>query len=297
MNEDLCWTYLSGAELARKMTDFGVPICADTARAMLDEAGLGKRKIEKSKTMGKVENRNEQFEKIARLRAEFERKNLPVISIDTKKKEFLGDLCRSGEYYGNGPQIAFDHDYPSFATGKLVPHGIYDTVRNVGHVTLGTSADTSQFATDSIYLWWKRHGIRHYGGAESMLVLCDGGGSNNSRHHIFKEDLKRLADRIGVRIRVAHYPPYCSKYNPIEHRYFCHVTRAWSGILFKTMDIVTQALRRVGTSTGLRSTYAVLDRIYPLKRKASDEFLLTYPIKFDRYLPQWNYTVAPTISP
>lgn len=294
MDDGLCWTYLSGAELARKMTDIGAPVCADTARAMLEEAGMGKRKIEKSRTMGQVENRNEQFKKIARLRAKFEREDLPVISIDTKKKEFVGDLFRPGTYYGNGPQIAYDHDFPSFATGKVVPYGIYDTARNVGHATLGTSADTSQFATDSVCLWWKRHGIRHYGGADSMLVLCDCGGSNNARHHIFKEDLQRLADRLGMRIRVAHYPPYCSKYNPIEHRYFCHVTRAWSGVLFKTMEVITQALRRVGTSTGLRSTYAVLDRVYELNRKASDAFLLSCPIKFDRYLPQWNYLAAPT---
>lgn len=294
MNADLSWTYLTGAEIARKMDDLGTPVCADTARAMLDDAGMGKRKIEKSKTMGHAENRNEQFENIARLRDQFERAELPVISVDGKKKEFLGELFRPGSYYGDGPQIAFDHDFPSYATGRVVPYGIYDMARNVGHMTLGTSAETSQFATDSLYLWWKRHGVRYYDGADSMLVLCDSGGSNNARHHIFKEDLQRLADRIGVRIRIAHYPPHCSKYNPIEHRYFCHVTRAWSGMLFSTMEVITDGLRRVWTSTGLRSTYAVLDQVYQLKRKASEMFLSTYPIQFDSYLPQWNYVAVPT---
>lgn len=296
MVEDQCWTYLTGAEIARQMAEMGTPICADTARAMLADAGLGRRKIEKSKTMGDVEHRNDQFENIAKLRNDFERAELPVLSIDGKKKEFLGELFRPGQYYGNAPQVAFDHDFPSYATGKIVPHGIYDLARNVGHMTLGTNAETSEFATDSLYLWWQRHGVRYYAGAESMLILCDSGGSNNARHHIFKFDLQRLADRIGMEIRIAHYPPHCSKYNPIEHRFFCHVTQAWSGLLFKSMQIVTDGLRRVRTVTGLRSTYAVLDRVYELKRKASDAFLCDYPILFDEYLPQWNYVATPSCS-
>jgi hypothetical protein len=296
MIEDQCWTYLTGAEIARQMTEMGTPICADTARTMLAEAGMGQRKIEKTKTMGDVEHRNEQFENIAQLRRDFKRAELPVLSIDGKKKEFLGELFRPGRCYGNAALVAFDHDFPSYATGKIIPHGIYDVVRNVGHMTLGTSSETSEFATDSVYLWWQRHGVRHYAGAESMLILCDSGGSNNARHHIFKYDLQRLADRMGVEIRIAHYPPHCSKYNPIEHRYFCHVTRAWSGLLFKSMKIVIDGLRRVWTSTGLRSTYAIVDHVYQLQRKASDEFLYECPILFDNFLPEWNYVATPSGS-
>ncbi len=292
MVPDLCWTCLAGSEIARLMTDMGTPICADTARSMLSDAGLGRRKIEKSKSIGQSAQRNEQFENIARLRCNFESRSLPIISIDGKKKEFLGELYRPGTFYGNGSILAFDHDFPSYSTGKVVPHGIYDVARNVGHLTLGNTSETSQFATDSIALWWSRHGRRHYEGADSMLVLCDSGGSNNARNHIFKYDLKRLAERIGLDIRVAHYPPHCSKFNPIEHRYFCHVTRAWSGMLFTSIDVVTSALRRVWTSSGLSTTYAVLNRFYQLKRKPSEEFLMNYPITFDAWLPQWNYVAS-----
>ena len=122
----------------------------------------------------------------------------------------------------------------------------------------------------------------------------NGGGSNNSRHHIFKEDLQRLVNTIDMPIRVAHYPPHCSKYNPIEHRLFSHVTRAWSGVVFRTLSIVTECLKRVWTSSGLKVTYAVLDKVYELKRHASERFLNIYPIEFDELLPDWNYTAVPT---
>ncbi|HUT89901.1 MAG TPA: hypothetical protein VMY37_10410, partial [Thermoguttaceae bacterium] len=164
----------------------------------------------------------------------------------------------------------------------------------VGHITLGTSHDTSQFARDSFRLWWQRHGARAYPDAKSILLLCDGGGSNNCRHYIFKEDLQRVVNRMGIPIRVAHYPPYCSKYNPIEHRVYPHVTRAWCGVVFRALDIVTACLRRVWTSTGLKVTYAVLDKVYQLKRQASDRFLETFPVQFEDPLPEWNYTVVPT---
>jgi hypothetical protein len=133
-----------------------------------------------------------------------------------------------------------------------------------------------------------------YATIRSILLLCDGGGSKNCRHHIFKQDLQRLVNRIEIPIRVAHYPPHCSKYNPIEHRLFPHVTRAWSGVIFRTLEIVTTCLRRVWTRTGLKVAYAVLDKVYQLKRQATEQFLESYPIRFGKLLPDWNYTVIPT---
>jgi hypothetical protein len=289
MREDVVWTYLSTTEIACELAELGTPICTDTVRSLLDEFGFHRRQAEKSKALDVAPDRNEQFENIARLKQEYLDSPNPVVSMDTKKKEFLGELFRAGRAYANGPNAAFDHDFPSYATGKIIPHGIYDLQRNVGHLTLGTSHDTSQFACDSLGLWWRRHGQRAYPNATSLLLLCDGGGSNNCRHHIFKEDLQRLVNRLRLKIRVAHYPPYCSKYNPIEHRLFPHVTRAWSGVMFRTLEIVTQCLRRVSTSTGLTLTYAVLDKMYQLKREASQRFLDAWPITFDELLPEWNY--------
>jgi hypothetical protein len=291
--EEVLWTYLSSTEIAQRLAQRGTPVCCDTVRRLLAEFGLGRRQVEKTKTMGDAPHRNEQFENIARLKQEYEHGPNPIVSMDTKKKELLGEFFRAGKAYANGPNAAFDHDFPSYAEGKIIPHGLYDVRRNVGHITLGTSHDTSQFACDSLLLWWQRHGRRAWPRAQSLLLLCDGGGSNNCRHHIFKEDLQRVVNRIGIAIRVAHYPPHCSKYNPIEHRLFSHVTRAWSGVVFRTLDIVTQCLRRVWTSTGLKVTYAVLDKVYQLQRHASEQFLKSCPIQFDQRLPDWNYTIAP----
>lgn len=294
LREDVIWTYLSPAEIAQQLDRLGTPVSADTVRNMLDEFGFHRRQAEKTKTKATVPHRNEQFENIARLKEEYVDSPNPIISMDTKKKEFLGELFRPGQACATGPNAVLDHDFPSYAEGKIIPHGLYDIQRNVGHITLGTSHDTSQFACDSFRLWWRRHGIRAWPKARSILLLCDGGGSNNCRHYIFKEDLQRLVNRIGIPIRVAHYPTHCSKYNPIEHRLFPHITRAWKGLIFRTLQIVTDGLRRVWTSTGLKVTHAVLDKTYQLKRQASDAFLAAYPIQFDDHLPDWNYTVLPT---
>lgn len=252
MQTDVVWTYLTPRAIARQLTELGTPVCTDTARSLLAEYGFRRRSVEKAKTRADVEGRNEQFEIIADLKQEFFASPNPIISMDTKKKELLGDLHRPGQRYANGPNTTLDHDYPSYSEGKLIPHGLYDLKQNVGHLTLGLSHDTSEFACDSFWLWWQRHGRRAYPNASSILLLCDAGGSNHCRHHIFKEDLQRLVNRLGISIRVAHYPTHCSKYNPIERKLFSHVSRAWSGIVFRSMDIVTTCLRRAWTTTGLR---------------------------------------------
>jgi hypothetical protein len=294
MREDVIWTYLSSTEIAQRLDRLGTSVCADTVRRLLDEFGFHKRHAEKTKAMGESPYRNEQFENISDLKEQYFDSTNPIISMDTKKKELWGEFFRPGRAYATGPNAVFDHDYPSYAEGKIIPHGLYDLKRNVGHITLGNSHDTSQFACDSFRLWWRRHGERAYPTATSILLLCDGGGSNNWRHHIFKEDLQRLVNQFEIPVRVAHYPPHCSKYNPIEHRLFPHVQRAWRSVVFRNWDIVTECLRRVWTSTGLKLTYAVLDKVYQLKRAASERFLEAFPIQFEDPLPDWNYTVIPT---
>jgi len=294
MREDVVWTYLTAGEISEKLSQYGTPVCRHTVTDLLDTLGFAKRKAQKKLSMGASPFRNEQFENVARLKDEYSNSENPIISMDTKKKELWGEFFRSGQAYTTGPNSVFDHDYPSYAEGKIIPHGLYDLKRNVGHITLGNSHDTSQFACDSFRLWWRRHGERSYPKATSILLLCDGGGSNNWRHHIFKEDLQRLVNQFNIPVRVAHYPPHCSKYNPIEHRLFPHVQRAWRGVVFRTWEIVTECLRRVWTSTGLKLTYAVLDKVYQLKRAATERFLEASPIQFEDPLPDWNYTVLPT---
>lgn len=243
--------------------------------------------------MKSVAHRNEQFEKIATLKAAYQAAGNPVVSMDTKKKEYLGNFYRPGRLYTTTIVETNDHDFYSLAEGIVIPHVIYDLVQNKGYINIGTSHDTSQFVCDSLRQWWFAQGQRDYPQATSVLVLCDGGGSNNSRHYIFKQDLQKLADEIGVEIRIAHYPPYCSKYNPIEHRLFPHVTHACQGVVFKSVAVVKELMARTKTKQGLRVTVNVMDKVYQTGRKVADSFKENMPIVFDDFLPQWNYTAVP----
>ena len=165
--------------------------------------------------------------------------------------------------------------------------------RNEGHINLNTSHDTSAFCCDSIAHWWKQHGYRQYSRARRLLLLCDGGGSNASNRHVFKEALQKLANMLGLEIRVAHYPPYCSKHNPVEHRLFSHVTRACQGVVFHSVAIAKQFMEKAKTSKGLKVTVDVLTGIYATGKKCAANFLKTMPIIFDDFLPRWNYRAVP----
>jgi hypothetical protein len=186
-----------------------------------------------------------------------------------------------------------DHDFASMGSGTVIPHGIYDVARNRGSVHLNTSHDTSELACDSIAAWWEADGRPAYPGAGKLLVLCDGGGSNSASRYVFKEELQKLADRLGLEIRVAHYPPYCSKYNPIEHRLFPHVTRACRGVIFRTLETVRHYMAQAGTATGLEVKVRILEKAYETGRKCTAGFKETMRIVFDEVLPKWNYRAVP----
>ena len=207
----------------------------------------------------------------------------------------MGKLYRKGRVRCSAPFQAFDHDFPSWSDGVVIPHGIYDRRANLGHINLGLSHDTSQFACDSFKWYWNRIGKQRYPEATSILLTCDGGGSNSANKYIFKYDLGRLSESIGLEIRIAHYPPYCSKYNPIERRFFPHVGRACSGMLFDTIDRVVELMRRTKTSTGLRTTVNIIRRLYETKRNATEEMKANLRITYDKLLPKWNYVASPEI--
>lgn len=205
----------------------------------------------------------------------------------------IGNFYRPGKLYTQERLPVHDHDFRSLATGMIVPHGLYDLYRNIGYVTLGVSHDTSEFACASIRNWWLDHGRHDYPQATSILILCDCGGSNNARYYLFKQDLQQLADELGIEIRIAHYPPYTSKYNPIEHRLFPHLTHACQGVVFKNVKLVKELMASAKTKTGLKVFASVIDRTFATKRKVAEDFKATMRIKFDEYLPQWNYTAIP----
>jgi hypothetical protein len=296
MNADVKWTNLSRRQIAQRMTDLGTPVSRRVVSQLLRKHGYRRRKTQKKKTMGSHPDRNAQFEKIARLKQEYLAAGDPVLSIDTKKKELLGNFHRAGEVETQEPIHTNDHDFVSMGDGWLIPHGLYDVGRNEGFVNLNTSHDTSEMACDSIATWWEKHGRLRYPGGKRLLLLCDGGGSNSASKYLFKEDLQKLANRLGLEIRVAHYPPYCSKYNPIEHRMFAHVSRACRGVVFHTLETARHYIAKTETTTGLKVVVGVLKKVYETGRKYAEGFKETMKIVFDDVLPKWNYTARPQLE-
>lgn len=205
----------------------------------------------------------------------------------------IGNFYHNGKLYVREPIKVLDHDFPSYSEGKIVPHGLYDVGLNKAHVNLGTSVDTTEFACNSVAHWWKNYGKRDYPSATKLLLMCDGGGSNPSNSPLFRQALQSLANDIGLGIRIAHYPPYCSKHNPIEHRVFPHVTRACEGVVFENVPLVKELIEKTETKTGLRVTVDVLNKVYETGRKAAKQLQSTLNILADAILPKWNYVLSP----
>jgi len=293
MTTEVKWTNLSRRQIAQRMAELGRRVGRDVVSQLLRRHGYRKRQALKKKTMGHHRDRNAQFEQIALLKKRYLKAGLPVISIDTKKKELLGDFYRDGRIETQQTVEVNDHDFGSAGSGVVIPHGVYDVGRNQGFLHLNTSHDTSELACDSIAAWWQHHGRTSYPQAEKLLVLCDGGGSNSATQYVFKEELQTLANRLGIEIRIAHYPPHCSKYNPIEHRLFPHVTRACRGVIFRTLEVARYYMAKTGTTTGLKVEVSILEKVYETGRKCAAGFKESMKIAFDKLLPKWNYCAVP----
>jgi len=244
-------------------------------------------------TIKEVENRDEQFENIKQIKEQFAQRGLPILSIDTKKKEFIGQFYRNGKSYCEEAVKVYDHDFPSLAEGVVIPHGIYDVVKNKGYVSLGKSKDTSEFLCDNLRHHWQNSISRDYPEATQMLLLMDGGGSNSCLHYIVKEDLQKLANELGLKITIAHYPAYCSKYNPIEHRLFPHLQRSWEAMVFENYVIIKEQAEKTTTEKGLKVVTWINEKLYQNGRKYSENFKETMTIVFDEVLPKWNYQIQP----
>lgn len=290
---EVVWTEFSPARLAETVAGMGTPVSAGVVRDWLAEIGLALRKVAKVLAGGSSPDRDTQFRRIDEWKAEYRVAGNPILSIDTKAKERLGQLSRKGRVRTGAAFRAFDHDFPSWGTGVVIPHGIDDLARNRGHLNIGLSHDTSQFACDSLRWYWNRIGRQCDPDATSVLLLCDGGGSNAANQYLFKADLQALADDVGIEFRVAHDPSYCSKYNPIERRFFPHVGRACQGVLFDTRETAVRLMRNAVTSTGLRTTVNVLRRVYATGRRVAEAFKANIPLLFDDLLPKWNSRAVP----
>jgi hypothetical protein len=290
---ELFWTNLSQQAIADRLHAAGVVVSPRIVAQLLDEHDFHRRGLFKSLAMGAFTERDAQFEYIARSKRTCLDAGLPVLSIDTKKRELIGPFHRYGWLYSQVRRRVYDHDFPRFAAGVVIPYCIYDLRYNRGYVQLGTSHDTSAFACDSLELWWQHAGQLLYPTAEEIVLLCDGGGSNSARTYLFKADLQTLANRLDKTFRVLHYPPYCSKYNPIEHRLFPHLSRACRGMILSSVELVRWLMNQAGTRTGLQVVVDILRTEYATGRKVAEEVKEKLNLHRDDFLPQLNYRIKP----
>jgi len=264
------------------------------SRILRDELGIGRRSIAKDIPLGSSGLRNEQFERLEEVRRLYESKDWPVISVDTKKKELIGRFARSGQSWTDGTLRAFDHDFGSYGNSdKAIPYGVYDTVANEALVYLATGSDTGELAADALRRWWVRLGKQRYRGAGGLLVLADCGGSNGCRVRLYRERLHHVAVKLGMPIRVAHLPPYCSKYNPIDHRLFCHLSQAIGGRLVESLSWLQLLFSRVRTRGGLKVVCELARKCYASGMAVSQAFRDHEPTIRDQHLGQFNYVIEP----
>ncbi len=288
------WTGKRLRDISRELAQLGLRVCANTVRRLLNEVGYALHANRKSLCANTSPHRDQQFGWLHHQRQEFSRCGYPIISVDTKKKELVGQFKNNGQVWSRSPIEVQDHDFRSQAQGMAIPYGIYDLHANRGLVVVGTTHDTSAFAVDAICQWWGRYGCRRYPDAPELLILADSGGSNGARCRAWKLALQeKLVDRYQLGVTVCHYPTGASKWNPVEHRLFSEISKHWSGQPLSDYEKIVALIGGTRTQTGLRVNCALTTKDYPTKIQVSnhqmDELdLLKHPI-----LPEWNYTLLP----
>ncbi len=291
----LRWTCKSTRRLAQELTAQGHPVCPTTVRILLKEAGYSLQANRKTREGTSHVDRDAQFRHINRQVKAQQRRGQPAISVDTKKKETLGNLKNAGQTWRpkGRPREVDTHDFPDPRKGKAVPYGVYDLGHNEAWVSVGVSSDTAEFAVASIRCWWKQLGLGRHPQATRLLITADSGGSNSSRNRLWKVELQKLSDETGLEIEVSHFPPGTSKWNKIEHRLFCHVTRNWQGQPLETFEIVVNLIGSTTTESGLK-VYAKLDpSTYEKGKKVTDEELDAIKLTPSRFHGEWNYVIRP----
>ena len=291
----LRWTSKSRAKLATALASDGWQVSSTTVGRLLHDLGYRLHAVRKRQEGASHPDRNEQFEHINATAASFLRRGQPVISVDTKKKELVGNFRNGGrEWQPKGrPEKALVHDFPQDALGKAVPYGVYDMGRNEAWVSVGRDHDTPAFAVASIRRWWTAMGRRAYPNARQLFITADAGGSNGYRSRAWKAELQRLADDTGLKIRVSHFPPGTSKWNKIEHRLFCYITKNWRGKPLRTFETVVELIANTRTSKGLRVKAKLDKRKYPKGVAVSKAQMSEIRLRRDAFHGEWNYELQP----
>lgn len=292
----LKWTQKTTEAVAAELQTMGIIVGARTVARLLKSLEYSLRVNHKKlaracKTAPK--DRNAQFEHIARIREDYAAQGLPVISVDTKKKELVGNFKNAGAAWSQQPIKVKDHDFASEAVGKAVPYGVYDLQANRGTIFVGTSQDTAEFAVDCIESWWLTEGRNRYPEAKSLAVLADGGGGNGPTNRAWKHGLyEQLTVRHGVTVVVAHYPPGTSKWNPIEHRLFSEISKNWAGRPLDSYETILNCIRSTTTKTGLGVNAHLVDRQYETGVKITESQMSKLRISTHDSMPKWNYTLT-----
>jgi len=292
---DQKWVRSSLRELSRKLEGAGHPVSPPTVGRLLKKLDyalhVNAKRIEASAAHPE---RNKQFEHIAAQRQAFEDAGLPIISVDTKKKELIGNFKNTGRAWSRQAEAVNVHDFPQDSLGRAVPYGIYDLAGNRGAIYVGSSGDTPEFAVDSITRWWESEGRTTFPGMDQLLILADGGGSNGWQPRAWKAQLQtQLADRLGLTVTVCHYPTGCSKWNPVEHRLFSHISMNWAGKPLRTWDTMLAYIQGTRTSTGMEVSAFRQDGVYKTGQSVSDAEMKTLNIERHTVCPNWNYTIRP----
>ena len=291
----LIWVSKSMDKLAATLTRMGHPISADTVRKELVKLGFSRQHNRKAEEGSKHPDRNAQFEYINASVVAAQAKQQPVISVDTKKKELVGNFKNAGSDYRpkREPMRVNVHDFEDKELGKVVPYGVYDVGANEGWVSVGVTSDTAEFAVHSIRTWLARMGRKRYPKARELTITADCGGSNGARVRLWKVELQKLADATGLMLHVHHYPPGTSKWNKIEHRLFCHITQNWRGRPLTSRVAVVELIGATTTKAGLRVESALDERTYEKGIKVSKTQMASLDIIGDPFHPEWNYTIRP----
>lgn len=290
----LKWTRRTTVKIAAELQSLGIQVSDRTVAKLLKVMGYSLRVNHKALSGASPQERDAQFSHIASLRQRCAAQGLPLISIDTKKKELVGRFKNGGVSWETEPVRVNDHDFRSQALGIAIPYGVYDLQANRATVFVGTTHDTPDFAVDCIEQWWRTEGQQRYGGAQHLAILADAGGSNRPTSRAWKYGLQtRLCDRHGLSVTVAHYPTGASKWNPIEHRLFSEISKNWAGRPLDSYETILNYLRTTTTTTGLCVQAHLVPTPYPKGVKISDAQMQQLAITKDQQLPRWNYTLRP----
>lgn len=291
----LRWTCKSTDKLAEELTRQNHPISDRTVAMLLKQQGYSLQANRKTREGSSHPDRNAQFEYINRQVMAFQRRQQPVISVDTKKKELVGEFKNAGEEWQpkGEPEKVGVHDFPNKKWGKAIPYGIYDMICNEGWVSVGIDHDTAEFACASVQRWWSEMGSARFPRASELLITADGGGSNSSRNRLWKKSLQGLADELGITLKVCHFPPGTSKWNKIEHRLFCFITKNWRGRPLTTYEVIVNLIASTTTKTGLIVRAALDSRQYETGIKVTDEELGLLRLTPAKFHGEWNYSIKP----